>query len=66
VLHTEAEVVVMKKIIFATVISAFAFGASAAYACDGKNHAKGDKSDQADTQQSAKKDKSASKSDQKS
>jgi hypothetical protein len=56
----------MKKIILATVISAFAFGASAAYACDGKDHAKGDKSDQADTQQSAKKDKGASKSDQKS
>lgn len=60
----------MKKIILATVMSAFAFGASAAYACDGKNHAKGDKSDQADTQQTAKTDgtktKGASKSDQKS
>ena len=56
----------MKKIIIATVLSAFAFGASAAYACDGmKGHAKGDKTDQSDTQ-SAKKDKGATKSDQKS
>jgi hypothetical protein len=66
VLQTGSEVV-MKKIILASVISAFAFGASAAHACDGmKGHSKGDKTDQADTQQSAKKDKGATKSDQKS
>jgi hypothetical protein len=59
----------MKKLILASVLSAFAFGASAAYACDGmKGHAKGDKTDQADTQsaKSAKPDKGATKSDQKS
>ena len=55
----------MKKIILATVLSAFAFGASAAYACDGmKGHAKGDKTDQSDTQ--AKKDGKGTKSDTKS
>lgn len=59
----------MKKIILTAVVSAFAFGASAAYACDGKNHAKGDKSDQADTQSAktdTKADKGAAKSGQKS
>jgi hypothetical protein len=60
----------MKKFILASVISSFAFGASAAYACDGmKGHTKGDKTDQADTQQSAKSakpDKGATKPDQKS
>jgi hypothetical protein len=63
----------MKKVILAVVVSAFgvsAFGASAALACDGmKGHAKGTKSDQADTQSapSAKKDsRGAAKPDQKS
>lgn len=60
----------MKKLILASVLSAFAFGVSAAHACDGmKNHAKSDKTDQSDTQQSAKastKDGKAAKSDQKS
>jgi len=56
----------MKKIILASVLSAFAFGASAAHACDGmKGHAKGDKADQSDTQ-SAKKDTKAGKTDTKS
>jgi hypothetical protein len=56
----------MKKLILASVLSAFAFGASAAHACDGmKGHAKGDKTDQADTQ-SAKKDTKGAKSDTKS
>ena len=55
----------MKKIILASVLSAFAFGASSAYACDGmKGHAKGDKADQTDT--SAKKDTKGTKSDTKS
>jgi hypothetical protein len=59
------EVVNMKKIILASVLSTFAFGASAAYACDGmKGHAKGDKTDQSDTQ--SKKDTKDTKSDTKS
>jgi hypothetical protein len=42
----------MKKLILASILSAFAFtSVSAAYACDGKNHAK---SEQTNTQ--AKKD----------
>jgi hypothetical protein len=63
----------MKRVIFAVVVSAFGIstlGASAALACDGmKGHAKGAKSDQADTQSapSAKKDnRGGAKPDQKS
>jgi hypothetical protein len=62
----------MKKIILATVLSAFglaSLGGSAVLACDGmKGHAKGDKSDQTDNQGStAKKDsKSGTNSGQKS
>ncbi len=58
----------MKKLILAVVLSVFA--TSSAYACDGmKGQAKGDKSDQSDSQGSshAKKDgKGATKADQKS
>lgn len=58
----------MKKLILASVLSAFAFGVSAAHACDGmKNHAKSDKTDQTDTSAKAStKDGKAAKSDQKS
>ena len=51
----------MKKLIVAAILSVFA--ASTAYACDGKDHAKGDKASPADT--AAKKDKT-DKADQKS
>lgn len=56
----------MKKLILAMVLSAF--GVSSAYACDGmKGQAKGDKTDHGDSHGSqAKKDKGATKSDQKS
>lgn len=57
----------MKKLILAMVLSAF--GVSSAYACDGmKGQAKGDKTDQADSQGHAKKEGkgSSTKSDQKS
>jgi len=55
----------MKKIILAIVM--MAFGASAAYACDGmKGHERADKSDQGASTAKAAKDKGAAKADQKS
>ena len=55
----------MKKLILAFVMTAF--GASAAYACDGmKGHEKADKGDQVSPSTAKKESKGATKSDQKS
>jgi hypothetical protein len=62
--RSRRRLIIMKKLIFAVVLSAFSLSAAATYACDGmKGHEKSEKSD---TQ--AKKDgkKDSTKSDQKS